>query len=234
MKKLIIFDCDGVLVNSEIIEHRVAAKALANLGFPITVEENIRLFTGVDNTAAKQIIIEKTGIIPPDDFFSSIQAAIYKAFETELIPVILPVLQFIAAQNIAYCVASNSNNERVVKSLALSKQLEFFNKENIFTAEQVAKGKPAPDLFLFAALQMGFAAKDCLVIEDSITGIQAALAAKMAVIGFLGGEHTHYDWYQQHINAYNIPIAYNTKELLTILINQIGVQTRTCSPIHDR
>ena len=217
MKKLIIFDCDGVLVNSEIVANRIEAEEFSKLGFPITTEEHIRLFTGSDAVMVNKIITEKIGMIPTKEFFSKTQVAVYQAFEIELTPLISSVLQFVTANNIANCIASNSHAERIVKALTVTKQLEFFKQENIFVAAQVPQGKPAPDLFLFAARQMKFDVQDCLVIEDSAMGIQAALAANIEVIGFLGGDHAKYDWYQQRINAYNIPIAHDVTELLGMI-----------------
>ncbi len=224
MKKLIIFDCDGVLVNSEIIACRITAEALTKLGFAITTEETNRLFTGIDDPTANKIIAEKIGNKQAENFFSSIKGTLHKAFETELKPLMNPILQFISKHGIAHCVASNSKLEHVVKSLELTKQISFFNREHLFTLEQVAKGKPAPDLFLFAASKMGFVPKDCLVIEDSAAGIQAAVAANMEVLGFLGGEHTKYSWYQQRINAYDVPVAYNVEELLAMVQKRVIVQ----------
>ena len=92
----------------------------------------------------------------------------------------------------------------------------------MFTSQQVSKGKPAPDLFLFAASQMGFSPGDCIVIEDSAAGIEAAIAAGMHVVGFLGGSHAQYNWYQEKINKYNVPIAKNSNELLLILRNLLS------------
>lgn len=93
----------------------------------------------------------------------------------------------------------------------------YFNDRSIFTSQQVSNGKPAPDLFLFAANQMGFYPEDCIVIEDSSAGIEAAISAGMHVIGFLGGGHAHHHWYQEKIHAYNVPIARNYNELLKVL-----------------
>jgi beta-phosphoglucomutase-like phosphatase (HAD superfamily) len=122
--------------------------------------------------------------------------------------------------NVQRCVASSSSGHRVIQSLKLTDQLRFFSEESIFTSQQVSKGKPAPDLFLFAASQMGFAPKNCIVIEDSPAGIEAAKAAGMTVICFLGGSHTHYEWYREKMSIFNIPIARNGPELLSHLQKQ--------------
>ncbi len=97
-----------------------------------------------------------------------------------------------------------------------------FNNQAIFTSQQVTKGKPAPDLFLFAAAEMGFLPEDCIVIEDSPAGIEAALAAHMTVVGFVGGAHTQFSWYQKRIENYSIPIIYHSDDLLEHLFS-LGV-----------
>lgn len=215
--RLIIFDCDGVLVDSEIVANRIEAEALTSIGYPLTTEECIKRFTGVSTKGLREIIFEESGLEISLDFLAKQQDRILKAFETELKPLTKEVLQMIEEANIMRCIASSSPLNRVTKSLELTRLTSFFNRDSIFTSQQVVKGKPAPDLFLFAAEQMGFSSENCLVIEDSFSGIQAAISAGMQVIGFLGGSHTQYEWYQQKIKSYNIPIAYNANELLFAL-----------------
>src|SRR4029079_16546138 len=96
-------------------------------------------------------------------------------------------------------------------------QHSYFKSEHVFTSSQVKKAKPAPDLFLFAAEQMGYDPKDCIVIEDSVAGIQAARAAGMSVIGFLGGTHAKFDWYKERIQSRKLPTANNHQELISII-----------------
>ena len=217
MKKLVIFDCDGVLVDSEIISNRIDAEALTSIGYPITAEESIRRFTGLNAKAVRQIILNESGIDIPLDYLNSQQPVVLKAFETELLSLIKPVLEILDQKKISRCVASSSQRNRVVRCLELTEQFMYFNDQSIFTSQQVSNGKPAPDLFLFAANQMGFNPEDCIVIEDSSAGIEAAISAGMHVIGFLGGGHAHHHWYQEKIYSYNVPIARNCKELLKVL-----------------
>ncbi len=215
--KLLIFDCDGVLVDSEIVANRIEAEALTSIGYSLTIEECIKRFTGISTNGLREIIFKESGLDIPLDFLANQQDLISKAFEIELRPLMTEILQMIDEMKIMRCVASSSPLSRVIKSLELTQQISFFNRDSIFTSQLVLKGKPAPDLFLFAAKQMGFSSENCLVIEDSFSGIQAAISAGMQVIGFLGGSHTQYEWYQQKIKSYNIPIAYNTNELLLTL-----------------
>lgn len=120
-------------------------------------------------------------------------------------------------EKIATCVASSSPRARVIKALNLTKQLDYFTDEAIFTSQQVKNGKPAPDLFLFAAEKMGFKPQNCIVIEDSAAGIEAAIAANMNVIGFLGGSHAQFPWYQERIKSYKILLTHNSVELVRII-----------------
>lgn len=217
MDKLIIFDCDGVLVDSEIIANQVDAEFFTNFGYPVTAEETIKRFTGISDKVASKMIFEESGIHIPKHHWEGRQELIMKALESELKPLMVEVLKKVAQLNKKRCVASNSGKDRVVRSLALTNQLQFFIHDSIFSAEQVKRGKPAPDLFLFAADQMKHDPKNCVVIEDSMVGIEAALDAKMQVIGFLGGTHAQYDWYKKNVKAWGVPIAHDAKELLQMI-----------------
>lgn len=215
--KLFIFDCDGVLVDSEVIAHSVGLEALNKLGCQITLEESIRRFTGVNNKTEHQILYNDFGINLPTEFYIDRQRATLKAFESELKPLMKPILSILKNENLSQCVASSSPRERVIHTLKLTEQFEFFNENSLFTSQQVANGKPAPDLFLFAASTMGYKPENCIVIEDSFAGIEAALAAKMSPIAYLGGSHTQYNWYYQKIKDYNVPTVESCDELLFFL-----------------
>jgi HAD superfamily hydrolase (TIGR01509 family) len=127
------------------------------------------------------------GVLLPDDFETSYRATLLKAFETELkaMPGIKNVLSQLASKS---CIATSSSPPRARRSLELTGLLPFFDRR-LFTASEVANGKPAPDLFLHAAKQIGVAPENCLVIEDSLPGIKAAMAANMRVLHFVGGSH---------------------------------------------
>lgn len=218
-KKLVIFDCDGVLVDSEVIAHRVDVEMLQQLGCPLTIEESIREFTGVNKQRFQEILYEKYNIEISDDFWEQGQSRILDAFEQDLIALNQPALSKLTEKNVSICVASSSHRQRVLKALTVTNQLVYFDDRAIFTSQQVTNGKPAPDLFLFAATEMGFLPKDCLVIEDSPAGIEAALAANMAVVGFLGGAHAQFSWYQERIQSYTIPIVYHSHDLMKYLFS---------------
>lgn len=218
--KLFIFDCDGVLVDSEFISSRVFAEALAAYGYPLTTEDSIRRFTGVSAEAARHIVMQESAVDVPENYWALQQPALSAAMERELQPLQKPVLEMLAANRIARCVASNSSTGHIVKCLELTQQLSYFSETAIFSAQQVANGKPSPDLFLFACEQMGYQPHQCVVIEDSQPGIEAAMAAGMPVLAFLGGSHAAFDWYEQDLQKYGLPCARSSQELL-LLVQQL-------------
>jgi HAD superfamily hydrolase (TIGR01509 family) len=186
-RDLIIFDCDGVLIDSELIACRASAACLAEIGIPITVEEIVERYVGISATAMFADLAARSGTPLPEGFAETVRLHLMSCFDSELAA--MPgVDSFISAIDCPVCVASSSGPERLRYTLSLAGLLSRFDP-NIFSATQVARGKPAPDLFLFAAEQMGVEPRSCLVIEDSVAGVRAAVAAGMQVIGFTGGSH---------------------------------------------
>jgi HAD superfamily hydrolase (TIGR01509 family) len=183
---LLIFDCDGVLVDSESLSCRIDAEFLTQIGIPYTAEEIARQFLGVSlKTMIARIEAERNCRLP-DDFGERLNSILFARFETDLKP-IEGVRDAILSLPYPRCVASSSVPERIALSLRITGLSDLF--DDIFSSTQVPRGKPAPDLFLHAASNMKARPEDCLVIEDSVAGVQAALAAGMRVIGFIGGGH---------------------------------------------
>jgi HAD superfamily hydrolase (TIGR01509 family) len=184
---LVIFDCDGVLVDSEIISVRAQADALRNSGFGILESELIARFTGVPDADMYQIIQAEAGRSLPADHDTRVKAAIAAAYDLDL-AAIPGVREATDAIDVAICVASSSTPEKLEHGLRVTGLLARFSPY-VFSASMVARGKPAPDLFLYAAQQMGVPPEACIVIEDSIAGVIAGVNAGMIVIGFDGGSH---------------------------------------------
>jgi HAD superfamily hydrolase (TIGR01509 family) len=184
---LIIFDCDGVLVDSEVISCRAHAEVLTRHGYPITSEQVFNRFLGRSTRQANLEIETELGRSLPDDFHTQLQDELFRSFEADLqaVPHIHAALDRIAQP---ICVASSGSPQRMRVSLGRTSLYDRF-APNIFSALQVENGKPAPDLFLFAAERMTAPPERCLVIEDSVPGITAARDAGMAVLGFCGGSH---------------------------------------------
>ncbi len=184
---LVIFDCDGVLIDSEAISARMLIAELAGHGVTVTPEHVAATFLGRSYAVVLAEVRERFGIVLPDGFEATYRARLLAAFETEL-RVMPGVAAVIGALGVPCCVATSSSPARAHRSLALAGLAETF-RGRVFTASEVARGKPAPDLFLHAAAKMGVAPEACLVIEDSLTGVRAARAAGMEVWRFLGGSH---------------------------------------------
>lgn len=183
---LVIFDNDGVLVDSEPISNRVLAAYLTELGHPTTYEESIRDYMGSAMHRIHELILERTGRRLPADFDDVFHTRVFAAFERELKPVagVADVLERLSADGVPYCVASSGSHERIRVGHRTTGLDRWFEDERIFSSQDVGKGKPAPDLFLYAAERMGVAPERCVVVEDSPLGVQAAVAAGMDVYGF--------------------------------------------------
>lgn len=185
--QLIIFDCDGVLIDSEIISATTLIGLLKGLDVHIDFPYVQKNFIGRSFQKVAAEISQSFGLALPSDFEATYRAELLHAFVTELKPT-FGIVQMLNQLNMPICIATSSSPERVGKSLQITKLAPFF-KQNIFTASQVKNGKPAPDLFLLAAKSMNVEPKNCLVIEDSLPGIEAALNANMPVWHYKGGSH---------------------------------------------
>ncbi|MGW4763222.1 HAD family hydrolase [Streptomyces pseudogriseolus] len=183
---LVIFDNDGVLVDSEPLSNRHLAAYLTELGHPTTYEDSIRDYMGSAMHRVHDLIEERTGQRLPADFDDVFHARVFAAFERELKPVpgVADVLEKLAADGVPYCVASSGSHERIRVGHRAAGLNRFFDDGRIFSSQDVGRGKPAPDLFLYAAERMGTTPERCVVVEDSPLGVQAAVAAGMDVYGF--------------------------------------------------
>jgi HAD superfamily hydrolase (TIGR01509 family) len=184
---LVIFDCDGVLVDSEVISCRAHAETLTRYGYPITADEVFQRFLGRSMRQATLEIEAELGRSLPDDLHTQVYAEIFRLFAASL-EATPHIDEALAAIMMPVCVASSGPPEKISTSLNHVGLYDRF-APHIFSAVQVSNGKPAPDLFLFAAGQMQAAPTRCLVIEDSVAGIIGARAAGMTALGFHGGSH---------------------------------------------
>lgn len=188
MPELVIFDCDGVLLDSEIIFARVLAEGLERAGFgTVGLAEALALGFGKNRDTLLAAVEIRFGRPPPSGFIEAMRERSSALFVSELQPM-AGIAELLSGLATPRCVASNGHHERVRERLAVAGLLPFF-EPHVFGASQVARGKPAPDLFLFAASRLGARPEHCLVIEDSPIGVAAAQAAGMTAIGFCGGSH---------------------------------------------
>jgi HAD superfamily hydrolase (TIGR01509 family) len=184
---LVIFDCDGVLVDSERLSIRLDVELLDRLGWPLTEDEVVDRWVGRTDAAMRADIEAHLGrdIGPEWEAFSE---RYLRAFAAELRPVdgIEDAVDAIQAAGFATCVASSGDAAKIRRNLAITGLAERFG-DRIFSADDVEHGKPAPDLFLHAAVAMGAAPDRTAVVEDSAHGVAAGLAARMTVFGYAGG-----------------------------------------------
>ncbi|WP_446034012.1 HAD family hydrolase [Streptomyces olivaceus] len=185
---LVIFDNDGVLVDSEPISNRLLAGYLTELGHSTSYEDSLRDYMGAAMHRVHDLVLERTGRRLPGDFDDVFHGRVFAAFERELEPVpgAVGALEKLAADGVAYCVASSGSHERIRVGHRKTGLDRWFDDGRLFSSQDVGRGKPAPDLFLYAAERMGVAPARCVVVEDSPLGVQAAVAAGMDVYGFTG------------------------------------------------
>ena len=185
---LVVFDCDGVLVDSEVLACRAVVDTLAAFGHTIPVESIAERFTGVSNRDMYAALAADIGGALPEDFDAAMKRCALELFERELnaIAGLAAVLPRLA---VAKCVASSSLPDDIVWKLRRTDLLRWFPATAIFSTVLVARGKPAPDIFLYAAEKMGVSPGRAIVVEDSVPGVTAAKAAGMATLGFSGGSH---------------------------------------------
>jgi len=194
---LVIFDCDGVVIDSELISAEMLISTLAEYGVEIDLAYVARHFLGRSYPVVLKQIREEFGITLRDDFEAHYRATLLAAFDRDLVE--MPAVREVLTElNVPYCLATSSSPPRVSQSLAIT-GLDTAFTSRVFTASEVKNGKPAPDLFLHAARVMGVAPSRCLVVEDSRTGVRAGLAAGMTVVRFVGGGHL--------VNGFDLPLG---------------------------
>ncbi len=185
---LVIFDCDGVLVDSERLAVAIDVRAIGALGWPITEAEVIELFLGRSEADIFAVIQQHIGQALPGDWDDRWSGEYRRAIDEQLeaVPGIVDATKAIAAEGFQTCVASSGSHAKMRRTLGRTGLWDFFDGR-IFSASEVERGKPEPDLFLYAAKQVGIPPDRCVVVEDSRYGVAGAKAAGMFAIGFAGG-----------------------------------------------
>ena len=185
--ELVIFDCDGVVIDSEILSAQVLINMLVEKGVDIDRAYVQQHFLGCNFKAVSQKIANAFNVTLPESFEGDYRDALLNEFETSLTTTdgISDVLKNLA---VPICIATSSSPVRTAKALSVVSLSKYFSN-TVFTSSEVKRGKPAPDLFLHAAKQMGVEPKHCLVIEDSKAGVSAAIDANMQVLHYSGGQH---------------------------------------------
>lgn len=224
--QLIIFDNDGVLIDSEIIWHQFFIAELARLGFTMTVEESFQLFSGINHQKSLEAILEeKLGLSGSELNFSKIGDETEASYPSLLKPVqnIQGVLDFIDSKNIQKCIASNGDFEYIKRTLEITGLKKYFDDENIFGVEDKALRKPDPYVFLQALNKFSVSPENCLIVEDHPLGIKAAKKAEIKAVGFLGASHARNEKHREWIIHSNPEIVINNSLELLDLFTKIRI-----------
>lgn len=185
MVKCIIFDCDGVLVDTEKIGNGVLLEMAAEHGFEMKIEDAYRNFNGRKLKDCFKYIEENIAKKLPETFETEFRQRSFSAFKTQVKPM-EGIVSFIEKLTIPYCVASSGPVEKICLNLAVAGLLDKFENK-IFSSYQIGSWKPEPGIFLHAAKEMGFDVKDCIVVEDSVAGVRAGIDGGFKVYGFANG-----------------------------------------------
>ena len=212
---LVIFDCDGVLINSEELASQICIEAVKEVGLDLSLHEYADRYAGNPVAEIWRMVERDAGRPLPQGFQGRVDEMVYRRFSTELAP-IHGVADVLEASIHPRCVASSTQLPRLRENLGKTGLLEHFDP-HVFSGSQVKRGKPAPDVFLYAASQMGADPAHCLVIEDSLTGVTAARRAGMNVVGFCGGGHVSPGLEQRLKDAGALRIARTMQEIGELL-----------------
>lgn len=214
--KLVIFDCDGVLVDSETISVAVLTELVRQAGAEISDAQAYRLFLGRSIGAVEETLRKEFALTLSQAQLDGIRAETFRRFRSELKP--MPgIVDALSRLKVRRCVASSSSLERIRLSLSLTGLLEMLNP-HIYSASMVTRGKPAPDLFLHAAKGMGVRPEDCVVVEDSPAGIDAARRAGMRVFAFTGGSHAGHAALEAELGKLGPELIFSDMRLLPGLL----------------
>ncbi len=213
--RLVIFECDGVLLDSQVIGHSIEVEALKTLNIDIDNQEYQKQFAGVPIESAFNVIARDYGIYIPAPFIRHVKEKVANAQEQE-IEVVHHVHDILQKINICKAVASNSPFSRLSMLLRLKSLIHYFDG-HIFSADMVKKPKPAPDLYLYAAKKLLVPVGECLVIEDSTTGVEAAHQAGMNVLGFINAKSPSSESKQELLEAGALHVFCTMKKLPEII-----------------
>jgi len=228
--KAVIFDCDGVLMDSEYLACSVSARILTENGYPISTDEYIDRFMGKGFSETIKLVSLETNNPKFAEIQKSERNAIRKVIynnELKATPYTVDIVKNLTLPN---CIASGSSMERLNETLKIVGLYDYF-EGRIFSSELVENGKPAPDVFLYAAKQIGIEPKDCLVIEDGVNGAIGAVTAGMTVYGYTGASHMNEERIKRLAES-GVSRIFNDMRELPKLIN-LNQSASTCENKHS-
>lgn len=212
----VILDCDGVLVDSEVISIAQEVAALSSVGVRLSFTDVVDRYLGLSDESMRAAVDEEFGVHLDDAFWVGLRERTHLAL-AEQARAVDGMAALVADLTAPYCLASSSSHERLRTTLSAAGLLQLFGDEIRFSADDVDHGKPAPDLFLHAARALGVAPDRCVVVEDAPSGVQAARAANMRPIGFAGGGHADAAWAQRLRDAGAEVVALDAAQLRVAL-----------------
>ncbi|MER8397975.1 HAD family hydrolase [Mesorhizobium sp. M1348] len=223
--ELVIFDCDGVLVDSEMLSVSALLEMIALAGGNVSEDIAYEHFLGKSMKSVREILASDFGLDITDQHLIEMRSELMRKFREELKP--MPgIAQVLPKLGVPCCVASSGTLERIRYALQVTELLGLL-EPHLFSAAMVARGKPAPDLFLHAADKMGAVPRNCLVVEDSPAGIEAARAAGMRVLAFTGGSHTGNSALKARLASSEPDFIFADMLQLPDLIAGLGARART-------
>lgn len=197
---MIVFDFDGVLVDSEFIRGQVTCKHLLKYGVKTDLDTTLKRYVGMYDSERRLNLAKDIGEAEVDAFIVETKQLSLKAYGQKLAP-LKNVIEMLDQLTLPFCIASNSQFSSLKAKLKITQLERFFDDDKLFVGSMVNKPKPAPDLYILAAKTFGVTPSDCLVVEDSVHGINAAVAANMNVVGFVGASHCYKNYDKTLLNA---------------------------------
>ena len=216
MKRLIVFDFDGVIADSEMLANAVLAEIVTELGAPMMLEGSLQAFTGKRFDEVIAMVSAMTGRSVADCAAVNLERRTIARFRRELKEVAGVRAYLDAFGHVKRCIASSSSPQRLAACLDILGFADAFGS-NVYSASLVARGKPHPDIFLHAAAQSGVSPTDAIVIEDSENGVRAAVAAEMTVVGLLAASHIRpgHDERLRNAGAHHVAYSYGEVDEIT-------------------
>lgn len=222
--KLVIFDFDGVLVDSEYINAQVTTRHLEKYGVRTTLSKTLKRFVGMHDETRRKHLAQDIGVENVDNFIKETKEFSLLAYQKLLLP-LKNVEDTLKQLHLPFCIASNSQMTSLTQKLAITNLKRFFKKNTLYVGSMVEHPKPAPDIYIHAALKQKVSPHECLVIEDSVHGIHAATSAGMHVIGYYGASHC-YDGYENSLLKAGAKTIFNDMSYLPQIITRYNAEIK--------
>ena len=231
--KLVIFDFDGVLVDSEYISAQVTTHHLEKYGIKTTLEQTLKRFVGMHDETRRKHLAEDIGSENVGNFIKETKEFSLMAYQKLLLP-LTNVEDILSNLTLPFCIASNSQKKSLTQKLAITNLKRFFKNSSLYVGSMVKNPKPAPDIYLYASEKQNVSPAECLVVEDSVHGIKAAVSAGMNVIGYYGASHC-YKGYEDLLLKAGAKTVFNDIAYLPHIITRFNeeLKRQKIRAVHD-